>query len=55
MTKNIQDYKLCFVRTLDGDNAHVLFFTPFDARNVTGMIGTTHLMSIMRVNLTMQN
>ena len=36
MTKNIEDYKLCFVRTLDGDNAHVLFFTPFDARNVTG-------------------
>ena len=36
MTKNIEDYKLCFVRTLDSDNAHVLFFTPFDARNVTG-------------------
>ena len=36
MEKNIDDYKLCFVRTLDGDNAHVLYFTPFDATNITG-------------------
>ena len=36
MAKNIEDYKLCFVRTLESDSAHVLFFTPFDARNVTG-------------------
>jgi hypothetical protein len=36
MTKNIEDYKLCFVETLGDDCIHILFFTPFDARNVTG-------------------
>lgn len=36
MTKKIDEYKLCFVKTLDSDCAHVLFFTPFDARNITG-------------------
>ena len=30
----IEEYKLCFVKSFD--RVHVLYFTPFDARNVDG-------------------